>query len=30
VERILPDAGAHLAKVKSGAEVLMALPAEAF
>ena len=30
VERILPDAGAHLAKLKSGAEVLMALPAEAF
>ena len=30
VERILPDAGAHLAKLKTGAEVLMALPAEAF
>jgi len=30
VERILPDAGAHLAKLKSGADVLMALPAEAF
>ena len=30
VERILPDAGAHLAKLQTGAEVLMALPAEAF
>ena len=30
VERILPDAGAHLAKLKSGAEVLMQMPAEAF
>ena len=30
VERILPDARAHLKKLKSGAEVLMALPAEAF
>ena len=30
VERILPDAGAHLAKMKTGADVLMALPAEAF
>ena len=30
VERILPDAGAHLAKLKTGAEVLMALPAGAF
>ncbi len=30
VERILPDAAAHLAKLKTGAEVLMALPAEAF
>ena len=30
VERILPDAGAHLKKLKSGAEVLMAMPAEAF
>ena len=30
VERMLPDAGAHLAKLKSGAEVLMTLPAEAF
>ncbi|MFA4949852.1 acyl-CoA dehydrogenase C-terminal domain-containing protein [Brevundimonas sp.] len=30
VERILPDAHAHLAKLKTGADVLMALPAEAF
>ena len=30
VERILPDAGAHLTKLKTGAEVLMAMPAEAF
>ncbi len=28
--RILPDAKAHLAKLKSGAEPVMALPAEAF
>jgi len=30
VERITPDADAHLAKLKTGAEVLMAMPAEAF
>ena len=30
VERMLPDAGAHLAKLKTGADVLMAMPAEAF
>ena len=30
VERILPDAGSHLAKLKTGAEVLMQMPAEAF
>jgi hypothetical protein len=30
LERILPEAGAHLAKLKTGAEVVMALPAEAF
>jgi len=30
VERILPDTGAHLAKLKTGADVLMAMPAEAF
>jgi alkylation response protein AidB-like acyl-CoA dehydrogenase len=28
--RVLPEAGAHLAKLKSGAAPLMALPAEAF
>ena len=30
LERVLPDAGAALAKVKTGAETVMALPAEAF
>ncbi|MBX3477112.1 MAG: acyl-CoA dehydrogenase C-terminal domain-containing protein [Brevundimonas sp.] len=30
VERILPDADAHLKKLKTGADVLMAMPAEAF
>jgi hypothetical protein len=30
VERILPEAGAHLAKLKTGAEVVMALDAEGF
>jgi hypothetical protein len=30
IERILPDAGARLAKLTSGSEVLMAYPAEAF
>ena len=30
LERIVPDADAHLAKLKTGAEVLMAMPAEAF
>jgi len=30
VERILPDAAAHLTKLKTGAEVLMQMPAEAF
>ncbi len=30
VERVVPDADAHLAKLKTGADVLMALPAEAF
>jgi len=28
--RVLPDAAAHLAKLKTGAETVMALPAEAF
>jgi alkylation response protein AidB-like acyl-CoA dehydrogenase len=30
IERILPDAGAHLTKLKTGSENLMSLPAEAF
>jgi alkylation response protein AidB-like acyl-CoA dehydrogenase len=30
VERVLPDAGAHLAKLKSGAEPVMAMPADGF
>ena len=30
IERILPDAAAHLVKMKTGAEVLMQMPAEAF
>jgi hypothetical protein len=30
LERILPDAAGHLAKLKTGAATLMALPAEAF
>jgi hypothetical protein len=30
LERVLPDAGAALAKLKTGAELMMALPAEAF
>ena len=30
VERILPDAESHLKKLKTGADVLMAMPAEAF
>ncbi|MDQ8027425.1 MAG: acyl-CoA dehydrogenase C-terminal domain-containing protein [Brevundimonas sp.] len=30
VERILPDAGAHLTKLKTGADVLMTMPADAF
>ncbi|MFC3067997.1 acyl-CoA dehydrogenase C-terminal domain-containing protein [Phenylobacterium soli] len=30
MERVLPDTAAHLAKLKTGAELLMALPAEAF
>jgi len=27
---VLPDTGGHLAKLKTGSETLMALPAEAF
>ncbi|MEW6018802.1 MAG: acyl-CoA dehydrogenase C-terminal domain-containing protein [Pseudomonadota bacterium] len=30
VERILPESSAHLAKLKTGADTLMSLPAEAF
>lgn len=30
MERILPEAQAHLARIESGAEAMMALPAEAF
>jgi hypothetical protein len=30
LQRILPDAKSHLAKIKSGAEAVMALPADAF
>ena len=30
VERILPDAAAHLTKMKTGADVLMAMPADQF
>lgn len=30
IERMLPEAGAHLVKLKTGAESVMALPAEAF
>jgi hypothetical protein len=30
VDRILPEAASHLAKVKAGADAMMALPAERF
>ena len=30
LDRMLPDAAAHLAKVKTGAKSMMALPADAF
>lgn len=30
IERVLPDTAAHLAKLKTGSELMMALPAEAF
>ncbi|WP_340645970.1 acyl-CoA dehydrogenase C-terminal domain-containing protein [Phenylobacterium sp.] len=30
MQRVLPDAGAHLAKLMTGSELMMALPAEAF
>jgi len=30
MERIMPETGAHLARISSGSDTLMALPAEAF
>jgi len=30
MERMLPDTGAHLAKIKSGSETMMGMPADAF
>jgi hypothetical protein len=30
MERILPEAQAHLARIEAGSESMMALPAEAF
>jgi hypothetical protein len=30
IERVLPESGVHLARIKAGAESVMALPAEAF
>lgn len=30
MERIMPETSAHLARISSGADTLMALPAEAF
>ncbi|TIM60290.1 MAG: hypothetical protein E5Y60_31360, partial [Mesorhizobium sp.] len=30
MERIMPETAAHLARISSGADTLMALPAEAF
>lgn len=30
IERVLPEAGARLAKIKTGSALMMALPAEAF
>lgn len=30
IERILPETSAHLAKLKTGSELMMALPADAF
>jgi len=30
LERILPETGAHLTKLKTGSATLMSLPAEAF
>jgi hypothetical protein len=30
MERMLPETSAHLARIQSGAETVMALPADAF
>jgi acyl-CoA dehydrogenase len=30
MERMLPETGAHLARIQTGADTTMALPAEAF
>jgi hypothetical protein len=30
MERMMPETGAHLARISAGADSLMALPAEAF
>ena len=30
IDRILPETGAHLAKLKTGADLMMKLPADAF
>jgi hypothetical protein len=30
LDRVLPEAGAHLAKLKAGSELMMTLPADAF
>jgi len=30
MERIMPETGAHLARISAGSETMMALPAEAF
>ena len=30
MERVMPETAAHLARISSGAETMMALPAEAF
>jgi len=30
MERMLPETGAHLARIQSGADTMMSMPAEAF
>ncbi|HSG95867.1 MAG TPA: acyl-CoA dehydrogenase C-terminal domain-containing protein, partial [Afifellaceae bacterium] len=30
MERVMPETGAHLARISSGADTMMSLPAEAF